>query len=55
MTFGEGWHNNHHAHQRAAAHGRRWFELDVTYLMIRGLALVGLARDIVAPREPLKS
>ncbi|WAS97951.1 acyl-CoA desaturase [Nannocystis punicea] len=55
LTFGEGWHNNHHAHQRAAAHGRRWFELDPTYLMIRGLALVGLARDIVAPREPLKS
>jgi stearoyl-CoA desaturase (delta-9 desaturase) len=49
LSFGEGWHNNHHAHQRSAAHGLRWFEFDLTYLMIRGLSLVGLARDIVLP------
>ena len=31
-TNGEGWHNNHHADPRTAAHGHRWWELDVTYL-----------------------
>ncbi len=50
LAFGEGWHNNHHKDQRAAAHGRRWFELDPTYWTIRLLALVGLARDIVPPQ-----
>ncbi len=49
LGFGEGWHNNHHASQRAASHGRRWFELDLTYLTIRLMGLVGLARDIVRP------
>jgi fatty-acid desaturase len=49
LSFGEGWHNNHHAHQRSAAHGLRWFEMDMTYWTIRLLGLVGLARDIVLP------
>ncbi|MAE63247.1 MAG: acyl-CoA desaturase [Phycisphaeraceae bacterium] len=49
LSFGEGWHNNHHAHQRSAAHGLRWFELDMTYWTIRLLGLLGLARDIVLP------
>jgi stearoyl-CoA desaturase (delta-9 desaturase) len=49
LSFGEGWHNNHHAYQRSAAHGLRWFELDVTYWTIRLLGLVGLASDIVVP------
>ncbi len=54
LAFGEGWHNNHHGDQRAAAHGRRWFEFDMTYLTIRLLALVGLARDIVKTRQKLE-
>lgn len=49
LSFGEGWHNNHHAHQRSAAHGLRWYEIDITYWQIRALALVGLARDLVLP------
>ncbi len=49
LAFGEGWHNNHHAHQRSAAHGLRWFELDLTYWTIRLLRLVGLARQVVLP------
>jgi fatty-acid desaturase len=49
LAFGEGWHNNHHAFPRSAAHGFRWFEIDLTYSMIRVLACVGLARDIVLP------
>ena len=50
LSSGEGWHNNHHSDQRAAAHGRRWFELDLTYWTIRLLSCVGLARDIVTTR-----
>ena len=51
LSFGEGWHNNHHAHQRSAAHGLRWFELDPTYWTIRFLGWVGLAKDIVLPKK----
>ena len=53
LSNGEGWHNNHHADSRSARHGRRWWELDVTYLTIRLLAAVGLAHDIVAPNPHL--
>ena len=49
IGFGEGWHNNHHAHQRAAAHGRKWYEFDPTYITIKLLSAVGLAWDIVEP------
>ncbi len=55
LSWGEGWHNNHHGDQRAASHGRRWFEIDMTYWMIRVLSFVGLASDIVPARAPLRS
>lgn len=51
ISFGEGWHNNHHADQRSAAHGHRWWEIDLTYWTIRLMALVGLARDVIKPRQ----
>jgi len=44
LSYGEGWHNNHHAHQRLAAHGHRWWEFDVTYMVIRLLKALGLAK-----------
>jgi stearoyl-CoA desaturase (delta-9 desaturase) len=47
LTHGEGWHNNHHAYPRMARHGHRWWELDVTYAMIRALRALGLARDVI--------
>jgi stearoyl-CoA desaturase (delta-9 desaturase) len=50
ISNGEGWHNNHHADQRSAAHGHAWWEFDVTYLTIRALQAVGLAWDVVRPR-----
>ncbi len=55
LSFGEGWHNNHHAVQRAAAHGRKWYELDLTYLTIKAMAAFGLASQIVRadPPEPI--
>jgi fatty-acid desaturase len=49
LAFGEGWHNNHHAAQRSAAHGHRWYEIDLTYLTIRAMGLLGLATNIVKP------
>ncbi|MCE9551785.1 MAG: acyl-CoA desaturase, partial [Planctomycetes bacterium] len=49
LAHGEGWHNNHHAEQKAAAHGHKWWEIDPTYLTIRLLSVVGLARNVVKP------
>jgi stearoyl-CoA desaturase (delta-9 desaturase) len=49
LSAGEGWHNNHHAQQRSAAHGIRWFEIDLTYRTIKLLSRIGLAWDIVEP------
>ena len=46
LTYGEGWHNNHHAFQRMARHGHRWWELDVTWITIRSMRLLGLAWNI---------
>ncbi len=50
-AHGEGWHNNHHADQRSARHGHRWWEFDTTYLTIRLLEKLGLAWDVVQPRK----
>ena len=46
LSFGEGWHNNHHAHPASARHGLRWFELDITWLHIRLLRRLRLAHRI---------
>ena len=47
LSLGESWHNNHHAFPTSAMHGMRWYELDVSALVIRGLEKVGLAWDVV--------
>jgi stearoyl-CoA desaturase (delta-9 desaturase) len=47
LAFGEGWHNNHHAFQRMARHGHRWWEVDTTYWFILLLERLGLAWDVV--------
>jgi stearoyl-CoA desaturase (delta-9 desaturase) len=47
-SLGESWHHNHHAFPRSATHGLRWYELDPSALIIRGLARAGLAWDVVA-------
>jgi stearoyl-CoA desaturase (Delta-9 desaturase) len=46
-SFGESWHHNHHAFPRSAAHGLRWWELDLSALTIRLMRRVGLAWDVV--------
>ena len=50
LAHGEGWHNNHHADQRAAAHGHRWWEIDTTWMVVRLLEVLGLAKNVVRPR-----
>jgi stearoyl-CoA desaturase (Delta-9 desaturase) len=47
LSLGEAWHNNHHAFPTSAAHGLRWWELDLSSAVIRGLERVGLAWDVV--------
>ena len=46
LTFGEGWHNNHHAHPTSARHGLHWYEIDLNWLGIRALQFLGLAHSI---------
>jgi len=43
LSFGEGWHNNHHANPSAARSGHRWWEFDLTYCLIKMMQLTGLA------------
>jgi stearoyl-CoA desaturase (delta-9 desaturase) len=50
IAYGEGWHNNHHAYLHSAAHGLRWWELDLTYLAIRTLGWLKLASRIRLPQ-----
>jgi stearoyl-CoA desaturase (Delta-9 desaturase) len=52
LTFGEGWHNNHHHYQSAARQGVVWWEIDVTYYVLRLLATLGIIWDVrERPRE----
>jgi stearoyl-CoA desaturase (delta-9 desaturase) len=46
ITFGEGWHNNHHAHPTSARHGLTWYEFDPTWITLKLLRLFGVARAI---------
>jgi len=49
LTLGEGWHNNHHHYCASARQGFLWWEIDVTYYILRGLQALGVVWDI---REP---
>ncbi len=51
LAMGEGWHNTHHAFPTSARHGLRWWQIDVNYWVIRGLALFGLGWDIKVPSK----
>lgn len=51
LTFGEGWHNNHHALPRSARHGLTWHEIDFTWLQIRLLEKLGIAWDVQVPTD----
>lgn len=51
VSFGEGWHNNHHAYPRSARHGLAWYEFDVNWIQIRFLEMIGLAKDVYVYSE----
>ncbi|MEQ9663110.1 MAG: acyl-CoA desaturase [Parasphingopyxis sp.] len=46
VTLGEGWHNNHHRHPRAANAGMAWYELDLSYWVLRAMQAVGLVWNV---------
>ena len=52
VTFGEGWHNNHHFSMGSCRQGLRWWEIDITYGVLKLLALLGIARDLRPFRVP---
>lgn len=51
ITMGEGWHHNHHAAPHSARFGHLWWEIDIGYLVIRGLAACGLCHDVHEPNS----
>jgi len=52
VTFGEGWHNNHHFFMGSCRQGIRWWEIDVTYWALKLMAMLGLAHDLRPFRAP---
>jgi stearoyl-CoA desaturase (delta-9 desaturase) len=52
LTLGEGWHNNHHRYPMSARQGFYWWEIDITYYLLRGLAALGVVWDLKpVPRD----
>jgi stearoyl-CoA desaturase (delta-9 desaturase) len=51
ITFGDGWHNNHHYYQSSARHGFYRWEVDLTHLILTGLARLGIVWDLQAPPQ----
>ena len=49
LTFGEGWHNNHHAYQYSARHGFKWWEIDISWMIIKTLKTFGLVSKVKLP------
>lgn len=50
LAYGEGWHNNHHKFPLSARHGLEWWQLDLTWWLLRGLAALGLVHDLKLPK-----
>jgi stearoyl-CoA desaturase (Delta-9 desaturase) len=46
ISFGEGWHNNHHAHPTSARHGLAWYEFDPSWLLVKALRYFGVAKAV---------
>jgi fatty-acid desaturase len=49
LVFGDGWHNNHHAFEYSAAHGLEWWQVDLSYCLIRLMEVMGLAWEVKTP------
>jgi stearoyl-CoA desaturase (delta-9 desaturase) len=54
LTMGEGWHNNHHHYQSTACQGFFWWEVDLSYYLLRGLSLAGLVWDLRTPPRHIR-
>ncbi len=54
ITLGEGWHNNHHHYQSSANQGFYWWEVDVSYYILKGMEKLGLVWDVRAAPEHIK-
>jgi stearoyl-CoA desaturase (Delta-9 desaturase) len=46
ITFGEGWHNNHHAYPTSARHGLAWYEFDISWIQLKILKFLGVAKSV---------
>lgn len=55
LAWGEGWHNNHHAFEFSARHGLEWWQVDMTWYIIKALQTVGLATNVRLPTEKQKA
>jgi stearoyl-CoA desaturase (delta-9 desaturase) len=53
ITLGEGWHNNHHAYMSSTRQGFRWWEIDLTYYVLKGLSWSRMVWDLNEPPEAL--
>jgi len=51
VSWGEGWHNNHHAHPQSARHGLAWYEIDVNWYGILAMRRLGLVWDVKQPKS----
>ncbi|MFN7954300.1 MAG: fatty acid desaturase [bacterium] len=51
LTMGEGWHNNHHYYQSTANQGFYWWEIDLSYYVLKALSVVGLVSNLRTPSE----
>ncbi|BAY98810.1 delta-9 desaturase [Tolypothrix tenuis PCC 7101] len=49
VTYGEGWHNNHHTYPHVAKSGFSWWEVDITWWSIQVLKTLGLAKKVIMP------
>ena len=54
VTMGEGWHNNHHAYQSSVRQGFRWWEIDMTFYILKALSYLGIVWDLKAPPEQVR-
>ncbi len=50
LAIGEGWHNNHHKYPYSARHGLRWWQFDLTWIILRAMSALGLISELRLPR-----
>ena len=53
LTLGEGWHNNHHHYQSSTRQGFRWYEVDVSFYVLKAMSWLRLVWDLRAPPEAI--